>query len=339
MSRLNDTVVFGPFIGEFGWELMHWSMWVENVSKGEFSDFNKIVVSRQGHGCLYPSANEFISIPDQIVHQIRSPRNYISDGLFSGYPGINTDWNFRFRSAMKDLLHFRVPHKYSVDEPGVDFGLLQELSTFRSQIGRNWKSTGELRYYSPFELNHFNNMAFGFNSHGDLRNMAQPSRVFPIKVKSQSFEKLIVPAPKHPKAIESAIMNDEIETVCVFPRRRLDRRIDKNLSEGEYLSIIKVLQSKYRVAILGTPSGSYFSNGVPFGCIDLINLPQDIRLQEQIRILSDSKFAIGGTSGALLLALRVGIPIKMIGPESELKRLRSYDVLGAGVSEFKTAKI
>jgi hypothetical protein len=339
VSRPNDTVVFGPFIGEFGWELMHWSMWVENVSKSEFRDFKKIVVSRQGHNFLYPSANEFIAIPDQIVRLIRSPRNYICDGLFSGYPGNTTDWKFRLRDAVKDTLEFRFPHKYSVDDPGIDSGLLQKLLTFRDEIGSNQKSAGELRYYSPFELNHFNNMTFGFNSQGDLRNMAQPSRILPIPVKNQFFENLIDPAAKLSNAFEFSSMSDGIETVCVFPRRRLDRREDKNLSEGEYLSIITDLQSKYRVAILGTPSGSYFSNGVPSGCIDFVNLPQDIRLQEQIRILSKSKFAVGGTSGALLLSLRVGIPVKMIGPKSELKRLRSYDALGAGVSEFKNENI
>lgn len=339
MSRPNGTVIFGPFIGEFGWELMHWSMWVENVSRKEFKDFSRIVISRQGHNYLYPSASEFISIPDQIVDLIQSPRNYICDGLFSGYPGTTTDWKFRFSSLIKDPLELRFPRKYSIDDPAIDSGLHQKLLTFRNDIGSNQKSVGELRFYSPFELNHFNNITFGFNSQGDLKNLAQPSRILPIKVKSQSFENLIVPAPEDSNTIEFALTDNRMETVCVFPRRRLDRREDKNLSEDEYLSMITDLQSNYTVAVLGTPSGSYFSNGVPFGCIDLVNLPQDIRLQEQIRFLSKSKYAVGGTSGALLLALRVGIPVKMIGPKSELKRLRSYDVLGSGVSEFKTENI
>jgi ADP-heptose:LPS heptosyltransferase len=328
-------VIFGPFIGEFGWELMHWSMWVENVSKTYFTNYEKIVISRKGFNCLYPSADQFITIPDSITRKIKSPRNYICDGLFFGYPSSNTIWNYRFKTAMLDLFKLKIPRKYSIDKSEMDLGLLKDLNLFRNEIEKNQESGNKLIRFSPYELNHFNKITFGFDSRGDLNNLSQPKRIIPIKLNDQTFKKLIVPATQNSNEITLSNSKNERKFVCLFPRKRLDRRADKNLSESEYLVIIRSLKSKFKVAILGTPNGSFFSNGVPDGCLDFINLPDENRLEQQIRVLSQSLFAVGGTSGALLLACRVGIPIKMIGPNSELKRLKSYDVFRAGVSEFQ----
>jgi hypothetical protein len=64
------SVVFGPWIGEFGWELSYWQGWVRFLKATKYANEECIVVSYPGRECLYEFADEFISLPDFFVQAV-----------------------------------------------------------------------------------------------------------------------------------------------------------------------------------------------------------------------------------------------------------------------------
>ncbi|MBI5332440.1 MAG: hypothetical protein HZB65_02620, partial [Candidatus Aenigmarchaeota archaeon] len=131
--------------------------------------------------------------------------------------------------------------------------------------------------------------------------------------------------------------------IAIFPRMRKYRRPDKNWEKEKYLELIEKLQkrfcgnsktsdevpynknnysfkqtekSQYKIAILGEPGGAFFADSVPDGCIDLINVPADYRMDIQCAALNQSKLAIGSQSGAIDFALACGCPSISWGPGS-----------------------
>ena len=85
----------------------------------------------------------------------------------------------------------------------------------------------------------------------------------------------------------------------------------QKLGAGKVLRLIERLQHsmpEFTIAILGEPGGAHFADGVPTGCVDLINVPSDRRMDIQIAALQKSEMALGSMSGALLVALAVGCP-------------------------------
>ena len=73
------VVFFGPWIGEFGWEFMHWHAWVNEVCQSKFKNYRKIVSTYPGREPFYPAADDFIFLPRDILNLQISARNYISD--------------------------------------------------------------------------------------------------------------------------------------------------------------------------------------------------------------------------------------------------------------------
>lgn len=66
---MNETLLAGPWVGEFGWELFHWQGLIRTISR----DFDKtIVIGRPGHEVIY---EDFCD--DYIVFD---PESYMTDG-------------------------------------------------------------------------------------------------------------------------------------------------------------------------------------------------------------------------------------------------------------------
>lgn len=99
--------------------------------------------------------------------------------------------------------------------------------------------------------------------------------------------------------------------IGIFPRCRTLRRQDKNWSRDKYLELIRRLQQDWpgcQVAIFGEPAGAYFADGVPTGCVDLITVAADHRMDIQVAALQQTVFALGSMSGAVLVGLATGCP-------------------------------
>jgi hypothetical protein len=101
------------------------------------------------------------------------------------------------------------------------------------------------------------------------------------------------------------------EFLAIFPRRRRLRRPDKNWEQDRWDALIAGARSRLpqlRIAILGEPGGAFYEQGVPSECVDLINVPQDLRLDAQIATLQRSRVAVGPVSGAIVVAQATGTP-------------------------------
>src|SRR5258708_38385520 len=81
------TVFFGPFIGEFGWELLFWQGWVRKMCRNEFRNHHKVVASYPGRQAFYPYADEVWPLPERFLNLKVSGHSYFTDGWRGGYPG------------------------------------------------------------------------------------------------------------------------------------------------------------------------------------------------------------------------------------------------------------
>jgi ADP-heptose:LPS heptosyltransferase len=118
--------------------------------------------------------------------------------------------------------------------------------------------------------------------------------------------------------------------VAVFPRSRKFRREDKNWSEEKYLAAITYIQANLglKVAVLGTPQESYFAIDTPGDVLDLINVPNDLRMEIQTTFLNRCLFSFGAMSGATLYALACNSPTVIFGECNQAERYYEENFLG-----------
>lgn len=81
---MKPSVFFGPFIGEFGWELHSWSGWVNYVSTEYFGNYHRIAATAPGRGVLYPEVDTVLFHPAWWTELPIIPRAYFTDGWSRG---------------------------------------------------------------------------------------------------------------------------------------------------------------------------------------------------------------------------------------------------------------
>lgn len=301
------TVFFGPFVGELGWELVSWQGWVRHLCKTVFNDYRKIASGYPGRYPLYPYVDEFWPLPDNITSQIVSQRGYITDWWKNGLPrGSDNLRKFKWGVFPRFVKKYLTADGNLEDASLVIISLLE---TYRNRL------PADTRYFVPFLLNRCPKYGITFGTQVDVDPKNDMDfKAFPIDLKYQSLERL---NPTH-SAVKfiSEIMSGEKKFIAIFPRGRMHRRPALNWSKQNYEDLIQRLQGyfkDYTVAIFGDPKGAHFSDGVPQGCIDLINIDPVSRMDVQIAALRQSVLAIGGISGAMLLALACGCPALTFG--------------------------
>lgn len=323
-----ETVIFGPFVGEFGWETMHWMGFVNNLCSTKFKNSRKIVISYPGRSVLYKFADEFIAIPNWFISLNPSARNYILDGWIDGYPGNSTlkyKWNFNF--AFKKLLNFQKPHRILKEKPYA----WPSMRVHAEKVLKEIISELNLKEYTlicPWKLTSLDGARYGFDDSGDARYLSQESNInrFPNPDHEWSY----LESSQRGKKFLSVLIESDSELITIFPRRRLIRRQDKNWRYENYQELIKLLSDKYpkfRIALCGEPGGAYFEKFVPENCIDLINIDPSTRLDAHLAALEKSRIAIGSLSGAMFLPLMTLTPTLVFGIESEKSRFERDNYL------------
>ena len=286
-----NTVFFGPWIGEFGWEFLHWHAWVNEVCQGEFKTHYKIVSTYPGREPFYPNADTFIFLPREILDLQISARNYISDYWEDMHPG-----NFKRRSSW---LKFMFGSKKRVVEIPSDIDIGSHLREFLGECRRQLPET--TKYFVPFELNKHHGMTFGIervSNHDDVSFLTHP-----IPTQSQTF--FYLKASNRGREFVKRHLQTEKDVVAVFPRYRKFRRADKNWEQWKYTRLIETLQNDLNVeiAVLGEPAAACFSDGTPPNTLNLIDIPEDIRMDAHLALLERASLAVGSLSGALLVAM------------------------------------
>ena len=323
-----NTVIFGPFIGEFGWETMHWMGFVNHLCSTKYSNSRKIIISYPGRSVLYDPTAEFISLPDWFLELKPSARNYILDGWINGYPGISSTkykWDFSF-SLMK-LINFKRPHKI-LDETPFNWSSMRDHA--EKVLSQAILSLGISNFtlICPWKLTKVDDSYFGFNDGLPDRFLSQDTNIFRFPNPEIEWSKL--KSTQKGKDFLFNLNSRNEQLITIFPRRRLIRREDKNWEVENYLKLIQSISNKYpelRIALCGEPGGAHFENSVPENCIDLINIDPEIRLDAHIAALEKSKIAIGSLSGAMFLPLMTKTPTLVFGFESEKSRFERDNLL------------
>ncbi|MBI3318082.1 MAG: hypothetical protein HYZ90_02915 [Candidatus Omnitrophica bacterium] len=322
------TVFFGPFIGEFGWELSFWHGWVRKMCRTEFQGDRKIASSYAGRRPFYPSVDEFWPIPDSFRREVASAHGYIADGWIGGYPGRRT-WRYTLRSFVGDLRRGRRPEKVLTEEPLPLPPLAPKAEALLGQMKR--RLPPETIFFTPWKWNRWepDRLEFGVEWLPSDGEGGARLRERGIDLQDQWFEPL-EPTEEGRREFSSRF-DEKGRLIALFPRHRNLRRPEKNWPREKYLELIQRLQTAWpemTVGLFGEPGGAYFSEGVPEGSLDLINVPASLRMDIQIAALKQARMALGGISGAMLVALAAGTPSLIWGYAAEGARYHRENVLG-----------
>jgi hypothetical protein len=277
------TVFFGPFVGEFGWELLFWHGWVKKLCKTRYKDYHKIACSFPGRYPFYPNVDEFMTLPDDFLKNTISSRGYITDCWINGLPKPNIE------AALPDV------------GPLLD----KVITDFKKKL------PGDTEFIIPWIYRHDE----GDKMYYGIKIKKSPESDKDFVSYGVPFSKQILEHLRPTLAAKETlkkIVSPEEKIIAVFPRRRLFRRPDKNWLKESYEVLIKTIREElpdFKVAVLGEPGGAFFSDGVPAGCLDLINIEKESRMDVHLAALSQAKLAIGSQSGAITFAMAAGTPV------------------------------
>ncbi len=315
---MSKTVFFGPFIGEFGWELLFWQGWVRKVCRNEFRDHHRIACSVPGRTPFYPYVDEFMPIPQSFLDLKVSGHGYYADGWRAGYPGKQVE-RYQLGAVLRSLARARRPYPVFVEEPIPGAHVEAQADAMLDEIKR--RLPPDTVYFVPWKWNSHAGLEFGLRIPDGAVPRSDVEVIRQIPFEHQLLEHL-EPTDAGRAALRALVPDDQ-ELICVFPRCRTIRRADKNWSREKYLELIRHLQSyrpAARVAVCGEPGGAYFADGVPDGCLDLINVAPAQRMDIQVAALQQSSMAVGSMSGAVLVALAAGCPTVIWGFQSSQAR-------------------
>ena len=284
------TVFFGPFVGEFGWELLWWQGWVKKVCRTRYKDYHKIACSVSGRHIFYPDADEFLPIPKWFFEKPVSSRGYITDCWINGWPTPNSS-----AAELEDVY----PRIQKIID-GFKERLPEDTEFVFPWMFRNDDEYGKMGMEIP-------------------ENPEENSKIIIYNI---AYDKQILeylnPSKKGMELFKEVYDGNE-RLIAIFPRMRKYRRPDKNWEKDKYNDLIDMLQKKFpypKIAIFGEPGGAFFADDMPDGCIDLINVNADYRMDIQCAALKQSVIAIGSQSGAIDFALASGCDAITWGPAS-----------------------
>ena len=317
-------ILFGPFIGEFGWEILFWQGWVKRIIATYGQDlYEYYVCSYGGRKALYPDCVNYIELPQSFILKRYSARGYIVDGWLNGYPGylplkigesISPE-KLEVNLHNKNKLHIQILKdiKSRLFEKKTTY--INDIYSEVEIISKNIIDLHKIdTVYSPYKIikDPFSGYEFGTN----IQNIRAKFYSNKIKMNAVKF--------KFQDTTYIGNKNNYLPTeekiICIFPRSRAKRRSDKNWSKEKYTDLIYFLQktTTNKIYLLGEPGSCYFDDQVPSGCIDYINI--ESRVEKQIEILNKCNLAVGSMSGAILFALACGAKTVTWGYEEEQER-------------------
>jgi hypothetical protein len=287
------TVFFGPFVGEFGWELLFWQGWVKRKCRGEFKHYYKIACSLPGRYPFYPDADEFWPLPkifsEKVARRQLSARGYFMDNWINGWPK---------PTIKKEKLVQAYPILKNI------------IDDFKKKLPK------DTEFFIPWQV-------FYDREDKSKYGLLIPDNPGPNDLYTNYAIPFERQALEHPKPTKEAQM--EVDTrigqadriIAVFPRNRISRRPDKNWVKEKYEETIRILQKEIpsvRIAILGEPGGTFFENDIPDGCMDFINIDPNKRMDIHLALLNRAEIAFGSQSGGVVFALAAGCKVLCWGP-------------------------
>ena len=290
-------ILAGPFIGEFGWELIYWHGWLRYIKK-KYPRSKMIISSYPGREQLYEFADHFIPHPNNFIKKNYSQRAFFLDYNENNISTVRKDIEklydyIKGKIGYRNYLHiscfpqkvkttnliYRVKHKFNF------------LNREKDPVLKFNKFAGKF-IKEPFHIN------FPYN---DRIYYPQSPNLY-----QQHFKEL--QNSKKAKIETNAIIKkyNKKNIFTLFPRKRDLRRVDKNWGEENWRVFINLLIKKYDplIIICGTINGSYFSDiKNNKNIFNSIKYSSKNILDTQISFIKSSSISIHGLSGSALLSL------------------------------------
>lgn len=111
-----DVIIFGPWVGEFSYELSWWNPEIRKVYNDNYLNYYSIMVGYKGRFAMYKDfINKYISFPKELEDFIKFPATYGCHikGRDIIPPEINTFFNYQIESIKKDKVN-----KIHIHRPG-----------------------------------------------------------------------------------------------------------------------------------------------------------------------------------------------------------------------------
>jgi hypothetical protein len=315
---MRRTVLFGPFIGEFGWELIAWQGWVRVACAERYAGWRTIACSYPGRAPLYPTVDEFWPLPNSFLALRAQPNQYVTAGWRGGYPGYaqpsTTMWKEFTPEGVTIVYEHSSVHK-PLTTPDIEPQACLMLAELVSRL------PPDTVVHAPWRHNKLDDgLEFGLLPESPSAPPDRRLQLEMIKIEDQLMEPLRASATG--KLALDEIVPAARKMVSVFPRYRpFDP--DRNWPAENYRALIARLQDDFPnavFAIIGAPGETAFDDGVPDGCVDLIHVDDDLRLDLQLAALDRSNFSFGGASGATILALYARCPLAKWTSEEAITR-------------------
>jgi len=311
-SAEKPVVVFGPFIGEFGWELLFWHGVVRRLCRTDFRSHYRVAVSLAGREPFYPDVDEFVAIKSTDLPSGYSPRSYITDGWRDGLPGEGRQYHTLHPiNVWASIRHKRITRATYIERwqgPPVEPYVSALMTRLVARFPLN------TTFVSPFQTHSLDDGQFGCD-------VSVPSTALANASRKPSFESQFLTrltASNEASSQITQLLDSAKSYVSVFPRSRPFRRTDKNWSREQYVELIGLIRDRgFNVALLGAPNGAYFAHESHPECLDLINIPDENRLDLHLAMISRSVLSVGAMSGSLLVALAAGCPAVIFGDEGQ----------------------
>lgn len=325
---------FGPFIGEFGWELCYWHGWLRMIKYKYFKTGDKMFVSSfPGRYPLYEFADKFIPVPDWYRQN-----NFSESGFFIDWEDYDLIEQKRIKNEMSKLIeyykdYFRDQDVTFINEYPQKIYTQKLYYRIKRQINKKiikkFKKENKVDNVESY-IENCNSFAGKllkkpiFTNFPSLRTGNYLGQV--PKFSDQKFVELqptSVAEDKKNELLKNHNFDYQRPVFTIFPRKRLIRRPDKNWTEENWLKFISYLIKKYNplIVLCGTKNGSFLTNYENNkNVINIINEKEDILMDLQLAFIKMCDISVHGKSGSIYLSMQSNCPTILMGQEMERHR-------------------
>jgi ADP-heptose:LPS heptosyltransferase len=322
---------FGPFIGEFGFELVYWHGWLRYIKENYFKKNDKMIVSSfPGRYPLYEFADEFIPLPEWYIKN-----NFSERGYFIDWEDYDLKKQTEIKNEMSKLIQYFKDHLKDKEVMFVN-EYPQKIYTqklyyrikrqFNKKILDKFKGEKKIDSVKSY-LENCNTFAGKyvkkplFVNYPSLRTgdyLGQEPRFEHqkyIKLKPTNIGEI-----RKKEILEENNYDGKKPIFTIFPRKRIIRRPDKNWTEDNWMNFISNLIKKFDPLIIlcGTKNGSFLTNYKnDSNVINIINESPNSLMDLQLAFIKMCEVSIQGKSGSVNLALQANCPSFLMGEEKE----------------------
>jgi len=323
------NILFGPFLGEFGWELCYWQGWVRKFSK--FYSNSKIFIA--SHPKSYPLYHDyvykFIPISNKLVD-----KKYSLNGYFPNFKKLSE----KEKKVFKNLYDQEIVRLKEEIKNDNDYDIMHmpfypqrnrnKLSHLTFLIKKILKINNENAIYheNPYKgLPIKNYLDFLINNYEKAWDVQAPPKNFQII-------KFLKPTNHVNELYLKVRQKVNLKNfVTLFPRKRDVFRPERNYHEKKWEIFIKRLvdELKLGVFICGTPEGAGLKNFKYQNVYNTTFEEEKYLLDLQIALLCNSKYSIHSQSGSAYLPMYTGNYTFFFGLENYRKRFDRDNVLNS----------